>query len=377
MRNKKIIISVLFLCAGLFLSFAQEIHAQNEKKARKILYYRNPMNPAITSPTFMKDSMGMDYIPVYADEENADAGAKEESTVKIKESQQKLIGLKSEPIVSRALMRMIRTAAKIAYDPELYKTEQEFIQAVKLKEDLKSGSEDTLKQAEALVLAAELKLKLLGLSDQQIEELKTKTKSDKSLIISDSSIPYAWAYLTIYEYDLGEVKIGDHVVLKVVAYPGVEFSGQIVALDPVLDANTRSVRARVKIDNPQAKLKPNMYLDAFIHVDLGENLALPKEAVLDTGIKKIAYIDLGMGKFAAREVEVGQEAIAIIDGQERKFFPVAKGVSENELVVTNGAFLIDSQSQLSAGMSALWGSASEIKQEATQETGEVKTQHKH
>jgi hypothetical protein len=167
------------------------------------------------------------------------------------------------------------------------------------------------------------------------------------------------------------------VVLKVVAYPGEEFSGQIIALDPVLDANTRSVRARVKIDNPQAKLKPNMYLDAFIHVDLGENLALPREAVLDTGIKKIAYIDLGEGKFAAREVEVGQEAIAIIDGQERRFFPVTKGVSENEIVVTNGGFLIDSQSQLSGGMSALWGSASEIKQEATQETGEVKTQHKH
>jgi len=377
MRNKKTIITIIFLLVGLFLSFTRETYAQDEKKTRKILYYRNPMNPAVTSPTFMKDSMGMDYIPVYADQENADVGVKEEATVKIKESQQKLIGIKTEPIVSRVLMRMIRTVAKIAYDPELYKTETEFIQAVKLKEDLKSGSQDSLKQAEALVLAAELKLKLLGLSDQQIEELKTKTESDKSLIISDSSTLYAWAYLTIYEYDLGEVKIGDHVVLKVVAYPGEEFSGQIVALDPVLDANTRSVRARVRIDNPQAKLKPNMYLDAFIHVDLGENLALPKEAVLDTGIKKIVYIDLGEGKFAAREVEVGQEAIAIIDGQERKLFPVIKGVSENELVVTNGGFLIDSQSQLSGGMSALWGSASEIKQEATQETGEVKTQHKH
>lgn len=377
MRNKKIIITFIFLLAGLILSFSHETYGQDEKKARKILYYRNPMNPSSTSPTFMKDSMGMDYIPVYADDENRDAGAKEESTVKIKESQLKLIDLKSEPIVSMALMRMIRTTAKIAYDPELYKTETEFIQAVKLKDDLKSGSQDTLKQAEALVSAAELKLKLLGLSDQQIEELKSKTESDKSLIISDTSTPYGWAYLTIYEYDLGEVKIGDHVVLKVVAYPGEEFNGQIVALDAVLDASTRSVRARVKIDNPQAKLKPNMYLDGIIHVDLGKNLALPKEAVLDTGIKKIVYIDLGMGKFAGREVEVGQEAVATIDGQERKFFPVIKGVAENELVVTNGGFLIDSQSQLSGGMSALWGSASEIKQEAVQETGEVKTQHKH
>ncbi|MFA5117282.1 MAG: efflux RND transporter periplasmic adaptor subunit [Candidatus Omnitrophota bacterium] len=361
MRNKKSIIIVMFLFSGLFLSFMHEIYAQNEKKARKVLYYRNPMNPVITSPTFMKDPMGMDYIPVYADQENADAGMKEQATIKVRESQQKLIGVKTEPVLSRTLMRMIRTVAQIAYDPELYKTETEFIQAVKLKEELKLGTPDALSQADALVLAAGLKLKLLGLSGQQIEELKTKTESDKSLIISDPSSPYSWVYIIIYEYDLKEVKTDAHVVLQAVAYPGKEFSGQIVALDPVLDANTRSVRARVKIDNPLAELKPNMYLDAFIHIDLGENLALPREAVLDTGIKKIVYIDLGKGEFAAREVEVGQEAIAIIDGQERGFFPVTKGVRESESVVTNGGFLIDSQSQLSGGMSALWGSASEIK----------------
>ncbi len=363
MKNKRIIIVVMFLCSCLF--FTHEIYTQDKNKARKIIYYRNPMDPAVTSPTFMKDSMGMDYIPVYADEENADVEAKKGPTVKIEESQLKLIGLKTEPVAPIALMRMIRTVAKIAYDPELYNAEAEFIQAVKLKDVLKPGSQDAIKQAEALVLAVELKLKLLGLSDQQIEELRSKTEPDKSLIISDSSTPYSWAYITIYENDLREVKIGDHVILKVAVFPDEEFSGQIIALAPVLDADTRSVRARVKVDNPQAKLKPNMFLDAFIHVDLGEKLALPKEAVLDTGIKKIAYVDLGNGEFAARQVEVGQEAMAIIGGQERKFFPVIKGVSENEIVVTNGGFLIDSQSQLSGGMSALWDSTSEIKQEAT------------
>ena len=377
MKNKKIIIAIMLLFAGLFLSFPHETHAGNEKKPRKVLYYRNPMDPAITSPTFMKDPMGMDYIPVYADEEGADTGGKGGPVVKIKEDRLQLAGVKTEPVVSRALTRVIRTTAKVAYDPELYKTEQEFIQAVKLREDLKSASQSTLMQAEALVSAAALKLKLLGLSDAQIEELKTKTDSDRSLIISDAASPHVWAYLIIYEYDLGGVKTGDHVVLTAIAYPGEEFMGRIAALDPVLDADTRSVRARVKIDNPGAKLKPNMYLDAFIHVDLGESLALPKDAVLDTGLKKIVYVDMGAGKFAAREAELGQEAIAVIDGKEQKFFPVIKGISENERVVTTGGFLIDSQSQLSGGMSALWGSASEIEQETAQETGEVKTQHKH
>lgn len=215
------------------------------------------------------------------------------------------------------------------------------------------------------------------MSDKQIEELKTKAESDRGLIISDSLTPYVWAYLTIYEYDLDTVKVGGQVTLKVIAYPQDEFQGEIVSIDPILDMNTRSVRGRVRIDNPQDKLKPNMYADAFLHIDLGENLALPIEAVLDTGIKKLVYVDLGKNEFAARQVEVAHEAITVIDGQDRKFFPVIRGLNENEIVVTNGNFLIDSQSQLTGGMSALWSSASEIKQESTQGTVEVKTQHKH
>lgn len=231
---------------------------------------------------------------------------------------------------------------------------------------------------EALVLASAFKLKLQGLSDEQIEELKTKTQSDRALLISDTLSPYAWAYLTIYEYDLGSIKPGDHIVLKTIAYPAEEFSGTIKSIDPVLDMNTRSVRARARIDNPDGKLKPNMYGDAIIHVDLGERLAVVRSAVLDTGIRKIVYIDLGKGQFKAQEVEVGPEAVAVAEGEEGKYFPVIKGLKENDAVVTTGNFLIDSQSQLTGGMSALWGGSTEIKQEGEAKAEqEIKTQHKH
>jgi hypothetical protein len=363
---------ILFFSLSILVYFAREAKAKDEKKERKILYYRNPMDPSITSPTFMKDSMGMDYIPVYEEEE---AHPMQEAVVKIGMGQQQLIGVKTEPVLSRSLMRMIRTVAKIAYDPQLYQAEQEFIQAYKTKEAVKSNqSPEITERLDALALAAAFKLKLQGLSDEQIEELKTKIESDRSLLISDTSTPYAWAYLTIYEYDLGSIKPGDHVVLKAVAYPDEEFSGKIIAIDPILDMNTRSVRARVKIDNPQGKLKPNMYGDAIIHVDLGERLAVPREAVLDTGMRKIVYIDMGKGQFKAQEVELGPEAIALVDGYEHKSFPVIKGVKENDVIVTSGAFLIDSQSQLTGGMSALWGGATEIKQEGE---SEIKTEHRH
>jgi len=365
MRKVIIVFMILFLSA--FASFAKE------EKGKKILYYRNPMNPGVTSPTFMKDSMGMDYIPVYA--ETTEESPQGEALVKITQGQQELIGVKTETILTRPLMRMIRTVAKIAYDPELYKAQAEFIQAYKTGESMKANQDTEISQRlQAMVIASAMKLKLQGLSDEQVEELKTKANSDRGLLLSDELSPYVWAYITIYEYDLGSVKAGDHVVLSAIAYPGEEFSGKIVALDPVLDMNTRSVRARVQIDNPQGKLKPNMYADAIIHVDLGKNLAVPGEAVLDTGLRKIVYLDLGKGQFKAQEVEVGLEAVATENGEERKFFPLISGLKEGDKVVTTGNFLIDSQSQLTGGMSALWGGATEIKQEGKPE---VKTQHSH
>lgn len=372
--------AIIFLLIGSFLYYNHQIYAKDENKTRKILYYRNPMNPSITSPAFMKDSMGMDYIPVYEDEEGS-AGDEtlQEPTVKIRENQQQLIGVKTEPIKIRSLMRMIRTVAKIAFDPELYKTEAEFIQAMKMKEGLKlSQSSETIERANALVEAAVLKLKLQGLSEAQIEELKAQSESDRGLLISDEKTPYAWAYGTIYEYDINAVKIGGQITLKTVAYPEEEFSGNIKAIDSVLDPNTRSVRIRALIDNPESKLKPNMYGDIFIHLDLGEQLAVPSEAVLDTGLRKIAYLDLGKEGFKAQEVEIGPQAVALVEGQERKFFPVLKGLKENDIVVTSGAFLIDSQSQLTTGISALWGGATEMKQESNEpKTEEIKTQHRH
>ena len=375
--NFIVLSAICLLGIGSILLSVSATYAVEGKNERKIKYYRNPMNPSITSPTFMKDSMGMDYIPVYEEETEA-ASPSSLQTVKISKDKQELIGVKTEVVLKRPLMRMVRTVAKIAYDPDLYVAQEEYIQSLKTVEATKNSAlASVLAQSNSLVEASKLKLRLLGLSDMQIEELKTKAESDRGLIISDSLTSYVWAYLTIYEYDLDIVKVGDHVILKIIAYPDEEFQGEIVSIDPVLDMNTRSVRGRVRIDNSQGKLKPNMYADAFLHIDLGKILALPKEAVLDTGIRKIIYMDLGKGEFAAREVKVGQEAIAVIDGQERKFFPVIKGVGENEAVVTSGGFLIDSQSQLTGGMSALWGSASEIKQETNQKAGEAKTQHKH
>jgi hypothetical protein len=107
---------------------------------------------------------------------------------------------------------------------------------------------------------------------------------------------------------------------------------------------------------------------------------VPKEAILDTGMRKMVYVQAGSGEYLGKEVKVGPEGVANVEGKDLRLYPILSGLSEGELIVRKGNFLIDSQSQLSGGMSVLWGGAQEIKPEAQATQGEpapVETKHKH
>lgn len=376
-KSKKFIIGFMIFLLGAAgcLSFIQETCAREEKKERKILYYRNPMNPSITSEVPAKDSMGMDYIPVY-EQEGAVAASSEsqaQNIVKLSARDVSLIGVTSEPVVVRHLFKEIRTIGRIAYDPELYNAQEELIQAVRTRKELEKSEISEIKdQVDALVEATKLKLRLSGLSQEQIDALSLQKEPDRSLIISEKENPYVWVYADVYEYELSWVKPAQPVKVSTIAFPEEEFNGRIVAIDPILNPITRSVRIRIKIDNPELKLKPQMYTDILIESSLtGKDnqhimpLAVPKDAVLDTGTRKIVYLDLGDGSYSGREVEVGPEASSYINGQKKSFYPLLNGLKEGDKVVVNGNFLIDSQSQISgSGQAAAYGGALEAKEES-------------
>lgn len=379
MKNKLVVLMIGFMIfllgAAAGLDFKGEASTREEKKERKILYYRNPMNPSITSQIPAQDQMGMDYIPVYGEEKAVlpSAANQQERIVKLSARDVSLIGVISEPAIMRHLFKDIRTAGRVAYDPELYIAQEELIQAVKARERLEKSEISAIKgRADALIEAAKLKLRLNGLSQEQIDELLLRKEADRSLIISDKENPYVWVYADVYEYELSWVKVGQAVKVTTVAFPGEEFSGRIAAIDPVLNSMTRSLRFRVKIGNPELKLKPQMYADIFIESYLTDKdnlhimpLAVPKGAVLDTGMRKIVYLDLGNGLYSGREVEAGPEASSYVDGQKKSFYPIVNGLKNGDRVVTNGNFLIDSQSQISGiGQAAAYGGALGAKEES-------------
>lgn len=306
------------------------------KKERKLLYYRNPMNPQATSPVPMKDSMGMDYIPVYEEEASTATGGG--PTVTISPERQQMIGVKTEPVKIMDLTKVVRVSGKIAYDPELAVTQEEFIQALNAEGNVKdSPLQDVIDRAKRLTEAARNKLKLLGMSDDQISVLEKTRKSETNLYLPAKG-ENVWAYINVYEYEIGFIKVDDSVDIEAVAYPGEKFAGKIVSINPVLDPTTRTNQVRVEVPNPDNKLKPEMFVNALIKESLGSKLAVPETAVLDTGLRKIVYLSEENDVLESREVTLGQKA--------ENYYEVLSGLKEGDVVVTSGNFLVDSESKL-------------------------------
>jgi len=306
---------------------------------RRILFYRNPMDPQVTSPVPMKDPMGMDYVPVY---EEASAGG---PAVTISPERQQLIGIKTETVQIRDLSKDVRASGKIAYDPDLAVTQEEFIEALKTQEETKdSPLQDVIDRAKSTTDAARNKLRLLGMGEDQIAELEKTRKSETNLYLPAQGED-VWAYVSIYEYEIGLVKTGSAVEIEAAAYPGEKFTGRVVSINPVLDPATRTNQVRVEVTNTGDKLKPEMYVNAVIKADLGAKLAVPETAVLDTGLRKIVYLAGENNTLESREVTLGQKA--------GDYYEVRTGLKEGDVVVTSGNFLVDSESKLEAPSSSL------------------------
>lgn len=316
---------------------------------KKILYWTDPMMPGYKSDKPGKSPMGMEMVPVYEEVAAAAAVGTPEgyAPILVTPQKQQFIGVKTATVEKRALATTVRTVGTVARDPELYQTEAEYQEAMRALRRLPpEATPETRAQAERLVESSRVKLRRLGLNDALIEEVGALEEPERSLLYAGAG-GRVWIYAAIYEYELPLVRVGDDVTVELTATPGQTLHGTLRAVNPTIDPMTRTATIRVLVEDTDAVLKPDMYVNVSIQTDQGEVLTVPEEAVFDTGTKKIIFVDKGQGLFEPRDVAVGTKA----EGR----YEVTSGVTEGERVVTSANFLIDSESRLKAALEGMSG----------------------
>ncbi len=412
MNNKLVIATFVALILGVSAGFwlgqlspagssGGTAIAELTKGERQPLFYRNPMNPTVTSPVPAKDAMGMDYVPVFADEAD---GGEIAGTVLIDPVVQQNIGVRTAKAELTSLSHTIRTVGRISYDerritqlhpkiagwieelfvdttgeqveedtillslysPRLVASQQEYVLALKNYEILKSSPvEDIRRGAEELVQSSRARLELFDVPEHQIRELEASLTPQKALHIHSpaagivtrigarkgqhvspktelfmiADLSRVWAYADIFEYELPWVEVDDEAEMTLAALPGQTFRGRVAYIYPYAESKTRTVKVRIEFDNPDLALKPEMFAEITVYASMQEQVTvIPSEAIIRSGSQDQVFVVREPGKFEPRTVELGLQS----DGR----VIVLDGVQPGEEVVTSAQFLIDSESKL-------------------------------
>jgi len=252
------------------------------------------------------------------------------------------------------------------YSPELLATQQELLNMLRWKKSLKGEGFGALltQDAEAILEAARQRLRLWDISEDQIRRIEETGQPVRALtlyspvsgqvmqkmaiqgmkvmagekLLEVVDLSTVWVAADIYESELPLIKVGDRAQVRLSYFPGQDYSAVIDFIYPTLSAESRTARARFTLPNPQGKLKPQMFGQVEIKINLGRRLAVPEDAVLDTGTRQIVYVDKGEGNFEPREVTAGLRA--------EKWVEILKGVKPGEKVASSANFLIDSEAKL-------------------------------
>lgn len=326
---------------GMRLTAVEPSHGvAGEPATRTPLFYRHPMRPDVTSPTPAKDEMGMDYVPVYPEDRAAtETAVPGHAAFALSAERQQLIGVRRGHVEEKELATTIRAVGRVAYDPELYQAIVDYREALAARKGLGGSTwAEARTGADALVRAATLRLRQRGIPEEQLAAM-ARGGDPVNLLLPGKTV---WIYAQVYEYEVDLVQPGQEMIVTAAALPGRSFTSRVVAVDPILDARTRTARVRALLATPEASLRPETFTSVEIRVPLGRRLAVPKEAIFDTGAHRIAFVVREGGRFEPRSVDLGREA-----GDD---WEVLGGLAPGDEVVTSANFLIDSESRFRAAL---------------------------
>jgi len=251
------------------------------------------------------------------------------------------------------------------YSPDLVAAQQEYLLAIKSRNQLNNSSFTSIAQnGEGLVTAAKERLLLLGVKASQIAALERNGNptmrlpvfspfsgvviekmvqqgqyvSAGEVLFNIADLSSIWVELEIYENESPYVHVGQQVEIRSQSLSQSSFTGRISFIYPFLDPKTRTLKARVEIANPDIKLKPDMFVNTIIKQPLDSSIVVPVTAVMDTGKRQVVWVESAPGSFESREVRVGQRSNDKIQ--------ILSGLNPGDKVAVSGGYLIDSESQL-------------------------------
>lgn len=260
------------------------------------------------------------------------------------------------------------------YSPDLVASQEEYLLAVRSQKQLGSSEFPEVAQgSKDLLEAAKRRFQLWDITEDHIRELEQTGKVLKALPIHSpitgtvikkealagahvdpgqelytiADLSHIWILADIYEYELSFVKIGQKAAVTLSYDPGTVLTGQVGFIYPTLDPKTRTAKVRFELDNADEKLKPDMYANVELRVSLGTKLAIPQEAIIESGEKQVVFLHHGGGKLEPRLIKTGVKA--------GEWSEVLTGLKEGDHIVTSANFLLDSESRLKSVVESMGG----------------------
>lgn len=248
------------------------------------------------------------------------------------------------------------------YSPELFVAEREMLDLLATRD--RASTPEAKASAERVLVATRHRLEQWNITPPQVAELEKSRQPSEVLVLNSpfrgviqdvpvdqgrkvsvgdhlvevADLSLVWVWAEFYEDELPMLEKGQKVRLTTKSYPGEAFQGELSLINPFLTEMKRTVKVRVDIPNPDFKLRPGMYVDMELNMDMGEGLTIPVSAIMPTGSRSLVFIDKGEGKLEPRAVQLG-----------RKFgniYEIKSGLKEGERVVASANFLIDAESKV-------------------------------
>ncbi|MBI5473563.1 MAG: efflux RND transporter periplasmic adaptor subunit [Ignavibacteriae bacterium] len=395
------IVLLVLVVVGVYFIFFSTKEPSSEgtstAQGKRILYYRDPMDPTMRSDKPGKSPMGMDMVPVYEGEEGGG--------IKIDPTTVQNIGVRYETAQRRNLSKTIRTVGKVDYDerklfyvntkisgwidklyadytgkfvrkgdrlleiysPELVSAEEEYIIALKYK-----NADSTQTGEQELYRRAHRKLMYWDISHEQIQRLEATRQPEKTMALvapatgviveknvlqggnimagtnlyKIADLSTVWVNAEVYEYEVPFIKVGQRAAVTLAYIPGKVIAGRVSYIYPYLNPDTRTVRVRVEIPNPNFALKPEMFATVELQSPVTITaVAVPEQAVIHSGERNVVVLSRGDGRFESRDVKLG----VLADG----YYQVVDGVQEGEKIVVSSQFLLDSESNLKSALQTM------------------------